>query len=89
MAKFCPYCHCLMVAIGDSTKCRNSECILGNRDAATIPQIELVYKLCRELGIDTSGKDPNKLTKDKASALIKKLIARKALQEAYGSEVDE
>lgn len=86
MSKFCPYCHCLILSNG---KCRNQQCVLGNKEAASIAQLELVYKLCSELGIDTTGKDPNKLTKDKASKLIRKLVARKAIEETYGSEVDE
>lgn len=84
--KFCPFCQCMMLPNG---KCRNNKCVLGNQDAATIAQIELIYKLCRELNIDTTGKDPNKLTKEKASKLIRKLIARKAIEETYGSEVDD
>jgi hypothetical protein len=86
MVRYCPYCKCLILPNG---KCRNSDCILGNKDQATTPQLELLYKLCEEQGIDTTGKDPYKLTKEKASKLIKKLIAKKALAEAYGSEVEE
>ncbi len=84
--KFCPFCQCMMLTNG---KCRNRDCVMGNKEQATIDQLELVYKLCSELGIDTTGKDPNKLTKEKASKLIKKLIARKTLEETYGSEVDD
>jgi hypothetical protein len=72
-----------------SGKCRNPKCLLGDKEVATINQIELVYKLCNELGIDVTGKNPDKLTKEKASKLIKKLITRKALTETYGSEVDD
>jgi hypothetical protein len=53
--------------------------VLGLSDAATIAQIELIYSLCEELHISTTGRDPNKLSKDKARALIQKLIARKAV----------
>jgi len=84
-AKFCPYCKCLILSNG---KCRNTKCILGNKDAATLPQIELIYRLCSEMGISLEGKDPNKLTKDRASKIIKDLISRKTLSELYGSEVE-
>lgn len=84
--KYCPYCKCLILKNG---KCRNSACIMGNREAATLPQLETIYKLCSQLNIDVSGKDPDKLTKEKASMLIKKLITRKALQEVNSEEDDD
>jgi len=64
--------------------CRNKDCILGQQNAATVPQLELIYRLAEELHIDLEGKDPYKLTKDKASKIIKKLLAKKALCELYG-----
>jgi hypothetical protein len=57
--------------------CRNTKCVLGNKKQATIGQIELIYTMCKELDIDTTGRDPNKLTKESASKLIDKLIKRK------------
>ena len=84
--KICPYCQCIILPSG---KCRNSKCILGAQGQATIKQKELIHELCEELGIDISTRDPNKLTKEKASKLIKKLITRRVIEETYGSEVDE
>lgn len=77
MITYCPYCKCIILPNG---KCRNEKCILGISEMATIKQLELIYQLCSELEIDVSKKDPNKLTKQKASKLIDDLIARKTLK---------
>lgn len=82
-ARFCSYCKCLILP--DNT-CRNRDCVLGVKDRASVPQIEKIYQLCEELEISLSGKDPNTLTRKKASTLIEKLIKRKVHRKLYESE---
>ena len=82
--KFCPYCKCLFTKTG---YCRNRDCILGNKQQATVNQIEKICQLCEQLNIDLSDKDFEKLTKQKASELIAKLIKRKVNNELYKEEL--
>ena len=83
--KFCPYCKCMMQSNG---YCRNRDCVLGSKHQATVPQLEKIHQLCQELNIDISGKDHNKLTKQKATELITKLIKRKVNNELCEEDTD-
>jgi hypothetical protein len=66
--------------------CRNRKCVLGHSKAASVEQCVKIAELCEELGIDTAGKDYNRLTKDKASDIISKLIERKVGNALYGED---
>lgn len=81
--KICPFCKCIFTSAGF---CRNRECILAHSRGATVKQCVKIAELCEELGIDTTGKDYNRLTKDKASDIISRLIERKVGNALYGED---
>jgi hypothetical protein len=72
-----------------NNKCRNRDCVLGNTTQATVPQLEKICQLCEELGIDISNRDQNKLTKEKASNLISRLIKQKVDGALFKEEVSD
>lgn len=77
--KICPYCKCIILPNG---YCRNKKCILGNRNAITIPQMDKIEELCKEL--ETEVPELNSMTKDEASKLIDRLIKQKVEKALIG-----
>lgn len=86
MNRFCPYCHCLIL---DDGHCRNTKCVLGDRKKASYDQRNLISSLMEELDKEVSEKKLNKLTKEKASKLIKRLLEKKADLEAEQEDYEE
>jgi hypothetical protein len=72
----------------DDGKCSNRNCLFGDKNAITPRQKEIIEQLCEELKIDTTNKHISGLTKDKASRIIQKLLAKKEMQELTGSDAD-